>query len=257
MTVFYFTATGNCLYAAKTIGGKLLSIPQLIKENKFYFEDDVIGFVFPIYVLTQPKIVKEFISKIKLKSNYIFAIGTYGNMSGACMYNLSKIFKKRNIELNYVDDIIMVDNYLPLFEMSDQINKIKDKKIEEKLESIVCNIRNKINSIPKPGIGERIITKIMNLLFPIMVSGKSATKYIVNDKCNKCGICVKLCPAGNIEIKENIKFNNKCEVCYACLHNCPNNALHLKNQISNVRFRNENICINEIIEANDQKLKEE
>lgn len=29
MTVYYFTATGNCLYVAKRIGGTLLPIPQL------------------------------------------------------------------------------------------------------------------------------------------------------------------------------------------------------------------------------------
>ena len=32
MKICYFTATGNCLYVAKQIGGELLSIPQLIIE---------------------------------------------------------------------------------------------------------------------------------------------------------------------------------------------------------------------------------
>ncbi|MDR2588945.1 MAG: hypothetical protein LBC67_05905, partial [Spirochaetales bacterium] len=49
MTIFYFTATGNSLYAAKTLGGKLYSIPQLLKEGQFEFADDSIGFVFPVY----------------------------------------------------------------------------------------------------------------------------------------------------------------------------------------------------------------
>ena len=33
MKVCYFTATGNCLYVAKQIGGDLLSIPQLMKQE--------------------------------------------------------------------------------------------------------------------------------------------------------------------------------------------------------------------------------
>ncbi|SPW87228.1 Uncharacterised protein [Enterococcus faecium] len=33
MTILYFTATGNSLYVAKRLGGKLISIPQMIKEN--------------------------------------------------------------------------------------------------------------------------------------------------------------------------------------------------------------------------------
>lgn len=35
MTILYFTATGNCLYVAKQLGGELLSIPQLMKNGTF------------------------------------------------------------------------------------------------------------------------------------------------------------------------------------------------------------------------------
>ena len=43
MTILYFTATGNSLYVAKRLGGKLISIPQMIKENKYEFSDERIG----------------------------------------------------------------------------------------------------------------------------------------------------------------------------------------------------------------------
>ncbi len=33
MTVCYFTASGNCLYVARKIGGTLLSILQLMKQD--------------------------------------------------------------------------------------------------------------------------------------------------------------------------------------------------------------------------------
>jgi Protein involved in ribonucleotide reduction len=61
MKVFYFTATGNSLYVAKRIGGKLYSIPQMIKEHKYEFEDDAIGFVFPCYVFGLPRLVRDFV----------------------------------------------------------------------------------------------------------------------------------------------------------------------------------------------------
>ena len=40
MTICYFTATGNSLYVAKRIGGTLLSIPKLMKENEIIINDD-------------------------------------------------------------------------------------------------------------------------------------------------------------------------------------------------------------------------
>ena len=32
MPICYFTATGNCLYVDRKIGGTLLSIPQLMRQ---------------------------------------------------------------------------------------------------------------------------------------------------------------------------------------------------------------------------------
>lgn len=49
MTVCYFTASGNCLYVARRIGGTLLSIPQLMKHNSIEIEDEAVGIVCPVY----------------------------------------------------------------------------------------------------------------------------------------------------------------------------------------------------------------
>jgi ferredoxin/flavodoxin len=252
MTIFYFTATGNSLYVAKTIGGKLYSIPQLLKDRQFNFEDDVIGFIFPIYGHTLPNTVQEFLENVKIKSNYIFAIGTYGNMHGSCMNNLEKYFTRMGWKLNYADTILMVNNYLPSFEISNQLKNIQDKHIDEHLRIIVNNINNKKNSIPDTTIIERIFKVLIKLLMSEFSNGKSAQQYIINDKCNKCGTCSKVCPTGNIEIKNKVIFGNVCESCYGCVHLCPQNAIHLKNEKSNIRFRNENITIQEIIQSNNQ-----
>ncbi|MFT8343029.1 MAG: hypothetical protein ABF652_16605 [Clostridium beijerinckii] len=49
MKILYFTATGNSLYIAKSLGSDYYSIPKLIKEGKYDLEDEKIGIVFPIY----------------------------------------------------------------------------------------------------------------------------------------------------------------------------------------------------------------
>lgn len=253
MTVFYFTGTGNSLFVAKTIGGKLYSIPQLMKNKQFVFEDDIIGLVFPVYGWSLPKIVKKFINNIEINTNYTFIIGTYGTIHGSCIHNIVKYLKTKNIEINYANSIKMVDNYLPVFEMNKQIKTLKKKKVNEKLGIIVNNINNKLNYIPYSGIGERILTKIAKLLFLNILDGKSAQNFIINSNCNKCKICIKICPVGNISIKDNINFHDLCEVCYSCIQNCPRNAIHLKKEKSSARFRNENITLDEIIHANCQK----
>ena len=49
MTICYFSATGNSLYAARQIGGTLLSIPRLMRQETVKIEDDAVGIVSPVY----------------------------------------------------------------------------------------------------------------------------------------------------------------------------------------------------------------
>lgn len=131
MQVFYFTATGNSLYVAKRIGSELYSIPQMLKEGKSEFEDEVIGFVFPCYGLGVPRIVIDFIQKSKFKSKYFFAIMTYGNMSAAGLRHMEQIGSEAGIKFDYTNEILMIDNYLPIFKIEDQIKKRVQKKLKK------------------------------------------------------------------------------------------------------------------------------
>jgi len=131
MTIFYFTATGNSLAMAKKIGGDLVSIPQVVDSDKQLYKDDVIGIIFPIYALGMPKIVKRFLNKFKLEADYLFAIGTLGNMAGAAMPNLQKHAQKNGYSFDYTNQIRMLDNYLNMFEIGDQLDKLPSKKVDE------------------------------------------------------------------------------------------------------------------------------
>ena len=70
MTVCYFTASGNCLYVAGRIGGTLLSIPQLMRQNEIVIEDDAVGVVCPVYNAEMPMMVREFMRKASIKTGY-------------------------------------------------------------------------------------------------------------------------------------------------------------------------------------------
>lgn len=54
MKVLYFTSTGNNLYIAESLGGELLSIPQLIKKEEYEIKDEVVGIIFPVYYGSVP-----------------------------------------------------------------------------------------------------------------------------------------------------------------------------------------------------------
>lgn len=67
MTTCFFTASGNCLYVARRIGGTLLSIPQLMRQEAIEIADDTVGIVCPVYAVEMPMMVHEFLLKAKIK----------------------------------------------------------------------------------------------------------------------------------------------------------------------------------------------
>ncbi|ETR67907.1 MAG: hypothetical protein OMM_11090 [Candidatus Magnetoglobus multicellularis str. Araruama] len=72
MKILYFTATGNSLYIAKSIGGELYSIPQMVKEGTFDFTDEKIGIVSPLHSWSAPLYVVDFFKKSNFLTVIIF-----------------------------------------------------------------------------------------------------------------------------------------------------------------------------------------
>jgi ferredoxin len=251
MKIFYFTATGNSLYAAKRIGGELYSIPQMIREGKYEFEDEAIGFVFPCHGSGMARLVTNFIKKSKFKAKYFFAIMTYGGNPFSPLRHIERVGSETEIQFNYTNEILMVDNYLPNFEMDDEIRKENSKNIEEKLDQIIIYIQNRENKLIRKGIPSDILSKYGRRLAD-KLSYNYDKKFIVQDSCISCKVCEKVCPAKNIKVIEKPEFSHKCEMCFACIHHCPQNAIHLKSEKSKARFINKNVKLKEIIAANNQ-----
>ncbi len=252
MTIFYFTSTGNCLYVAKQIGGTLYSIPQLMKTKTFHFKDDVIGLIYPTYGFGMPNIVKRFMEQVSWEADYSFAIATYGNKTGAVLDNLNRFAAQHGKHFDYLATLLMVDNYLPVYKVEDQLTKLPQKKTEECLKQIVEDIRVRAKNEPSATLAEKAITAMIQAGEKAFMNGKNARKYIVNENCTKCGICSKVCPTANIKVGDKVEFYDCCEVCLGCVHQCPQNAIHLKSERSAARFRNEHISLKEIINANNQ-----
>jgi ferredoxin len=248
MKIFYFTATGNNLYVAKKIGGELYSIPKLIKEGKFEFEDEKIGFIFPVYGSSVPPIVEEFLSKAKLKSKYIFAVASYGAFSGAVASHLLEIGKRNGIEFSYIKELLMVDNYLPGFDIDKQLEKEPKKNIEENLAIIKNDIEAEKKYIKNNPFLMKLIRSQMS---KFIINSDFAKKFNVEDSCISCKICEKVCPVDNIKVDKKPTFGDNCQQCLACINNCPQKSIRLKSEKSSARFRNQNVSLNEIIEANN------
>ena len=264
MKILYFTATGNSLYIAKSIGGDQLSILQMIKEGTFEFTDEKIGIVFPLYGWGVPSYMVDFLRKAKFNTSYLFAISTYGVYSGAVAKHLTDVSNEAGHNFSYINTIKMVDNYLPGFNMKKEGAHEGKKGTEEHLKTIKADIASSTKWIIPENFLRKLSFKVMHsrkkpfskkqLKLHIYGEGIENYVYTVNN-CTGCGLCTSVCPAGNIIVnKENktIAFKDKCVGCFACLHNCPQNNIHIRGEVSGDRYRNSNIKISEIVKANNQ-----
>ena len=236
---------------AKKIGGdeaKLVSIPQIIDSDVSYFKDDVIGLVFPVYFYTVPKMVGRFLKKIRFEAKYTFAIGTQGGMNGACMRVVQNLAKASGYSFDYLAALDIMSNFLPRFCVDREVAKMPKKKPDKNLARIIEDIKNRKHKASRPNIFKSLATKAASSMFKYPQN--NAQKYIIDDKCNMCGVCQKVCPAKNIELTDKVIFADKCEYCFACLHLCPQNALHHKRQKSEKRWRNPDVTLAEIVAAN-------
>lgn len=255
MKIFYFTATGNSLAIAKRFGAELYSIPKVLKGDQFKFEDEKIGLIFPCYNLSPPRIVREFIEKVTLDSPYIFVIMTYGNMVLDGINAFVKFAKKNNIHIQYGEALLMIDNYLPGFNIEKQ--KKIDKHIEENLQIIIDDISKNKSYIPDVNFVKSTLTVALQGIFNPDSNSAQDKKFLVGDNCNACGTCTKVCPRDNITINKNIDkpkpiYGGNCEFCLACINLCPRKSIRLKlERNSNARFMNENVTLKDIIDAND------
>lgn len=251
--VFFFTGTGNSLFVAKSLSETPLSIPQELKKGSLAYEADEIGFVFPDFAAAAPMIVQEFLKKATFKAPYIFSVITYGNDAVNVTDWWNKFAKDNGVTNNYIKTILMVDNYLPAFDMNSQ--KKLDKNVDANLATIVSEVSARKKYI-EPGKMGNFTKEMLDRVQKDHFTKTADELFALNtNACVGCMRCAAVCPHTNFKrAASGVEFGGKCEYCLACVHVCPQKALTMKNGERNAkaRYRNPNVSVAEIIKANRQ-----
>lgn len=249
MKIFYFTATGNSLDVAKHLEGELFSIPKILKNDKYEFEDnDSIGLVFPCHSFYMPHMVEEFLEKVQLKSPYLFAIITYGSITGNAENAFRKHAYENGLSFDYINSLKMVDNYLPVFDVEKQV--AMNRKTDEKRKEIIAQIQSKKKRIPQDNIFSVLFSGVIRPALHLFPANHK--RFRISEACNRCQTCARVCPRDNIVVKDLPEYGKNCDFCLACIHVCPQKAITLKREANaDARYRNPNVSVREIIDSND------
>jgi ferredoxin len=247
-TIFCFSSTGNSLYAAKRIAGKIDGDVVSMSEISVSSDDTAIGFIFPVYFWGLPRIVERFIKvlQIKDKEAYVFAVATYGGVVRGVLGRVKRLLTEKGVSLRYGKNLKMVENYIPRYKLND--SEAFRRQIDENIDAIAAAVRNRENN------RIQVFTPINTLINKSYPDQNSDRYFTVADSCSGCAICQRVCPAGNIEMEQKTPvFRHQCEHCLACVHNCPVQAINWKHKTEDKgRFLNHGITLDELMSLNQR-----
>lgn len=227
--VLFFSATGNCKYAAARLaqaaGQEMVSIVDCINDGCYSFEDEDIGIVAPTYDWGLPSIVRTFLEKASFQTKYLYYVATYGTTPGASGYMAGKAIKNRKIDACYC--IRMVDTWTPIFDLSTPEKTAKyTKTTETDIDNVIRCVRERhVNRHMSPRTPAIFTKLIAQPIYDKKV--RRTSKFRVEETCVGCGLCAKKCPVHAIEIqgKKPVWVKEKCVMCLGCLHRCPKFAI--------------------------------
>lgn len=257
--IFYFSGTGNALYAAKKLvqqGERIISITkELQKEQECYEymlkENEGATFVYPVYAWAPPKMVMTFIRRIKFAGNtkpYITSIAVCGDNIGNTMGVLEKALKAKGLMLASAFSVAMPNNYIIMGNID--LKEKEEKKLLD-ADNRLSEIRNIIWHQKKAvfeletGVFPKVITSVINPMF--QKHGIHLKKFYATSKCIGCGICEKVCNGGCIKVDGTPSWQGECTQCLACIHYCPTGAIQYgKGTERKGRYKNPNITLEEM-----------
>jgi ferredoxin len=252
--LFWFSGTGNSLYLARRLAerlGEAALVPIARAIDEPGEPADCVGVVCPVYALGLPDLVARFLEVLPARpDSYIFLALTYGAEAGATVGFARRRLGKRGLELSAAVGTTMPDNYPPFGgapEPDRQTRMLEDSESQIAAAASALARRERVYQVaarwPMRVLG-RIVWPMFRGHLP-----KTDRKFTADATCTACGLCMRICPVGDILADEagRPQWQGHCQQCFACFHWCPVSAIQYgKHTADQHRYHHPAIKANEM-----------
>lgn len=278
--IYYFSGTGNSLHVARELQEripetKLVPIVSLVSRETVTTNGTTVGFVFPHYSSSLPKIVHTFIEKISLESAmYLFAIVTRGRTGTMAFNEIDNILRHKRRRLDSFFTITMPSGSDPLLKgYANRITEVRIRKLESEMLARLDSIQKIIvdqgisrekdtgDGTPPPILLVPFLP-LISAMSPFLVRfGKlveTTFDFYFDEKCTGCGLCENICLAEKVQMVDGKPIWQealKCHGCFACFNYCPLESIQIRSRwwlksytIQNGRYHHPEITANDIAE---------
>lgn len=239
--ILYFSGTGNTKFIANKISEEFIkngceidihSIEENIDLNNFSYDYLILGF--PKYFEYVPHNFIEYLEdnlydSSKEVKTMIFSTGK--DRAKAYFDELEKKLLVKNYKVIATKNFQMPDSCT----LSKGYKKITRKDLREIFDSSLSEIKDTVVNFLTDNYMKEEINELTSTIYKTInkfkTKGlyKNSLKFSVSSNCDKCNLCVNVCPTRNVEnIGGYIKFRDNCIMCCRCVNACPKNAIMYK-----------------------------
>jgi ferredoxin/flavodoxin len=252
--IYYFSGTGNSLHVAQELqkrlaGARLIPIMSFVGRESVTASGNTVGFVFPHYASSLPKVIRAFIEKLDLGSaRYLFAIATRGGTKTWAFAEIDQVLKEKGRRLDSHFAITMPGGNDAL------VKSYAERITEERVQRLESEMLIRLDAIQRTIVDREVsreedrghvapppflvpFVPLLDALAPHLIRlgrrVESSFEFYCDETCTGCGVCERVCLAARVQMVDDRPVwsdSVRCYGCFACLSFCPKESIQVRSK---------------------------
>ena len=254
--IYYFSGTGNNRFISKRLAERLgdaeiFPIKVLKAERKIPKQYKTVVFCVPSYHSHIPDYVARLLSTVEIgKEQHVYSIVGCGGNRGRAVADVREALAAKGITITGEYMVMLPGSYILSYNaVPKPVQALENLLAERKIKAIAKDILHKKGQLlHKDGMfyKEKEEPRLQAAIAEYKEIGR---QFEVSNDCIGCGSCAKVCPVGNIHMKNGKPaFGGNCQQCMGCIQWCPKRAIDYQHTAGErKRYHHSKVTIGEMM----------